>query len=108
MATIALTTVDDPWNYGVVSMKGNRILRFSEKPKEGKAESNLISTGIYILNPEVIDLVPKGKASLEKDVFTKLVKTGGLYGYTFHGQWFDVHTPKKYENALNGWKGVRQ
>jgi NDP-sugar pyrophosphorylase family protein len=106
MATIALTTVDDPYNYGVVSMKGNRIVRFSEKPVAGRAESNLISTGIYIINPEVIELVPKGRASLEKQVFTKLAKMGRLYGYTFHGQWFDVHTHEKYEKVLKEWKGV--
>lgn len=105
-ATIALTTVDDPWNYGVISLKGNKIVKFSEKPKKAKAETNLISTGIYLLEPGIIDLVPKGPASIEKDVFMKLADQGNLCGYSFSGQWFDIYTPDKYEKAIKGWQGI--
>jgi NDP-sugar pyrophosphorylase family protein len=105
-ATIALTTVDDPWNYGVISLRGNKIINFSEKPRKGKAETNLISTGIYIIEPEIIDIVPKGHASIENDVFVKLANQENLCGYTFSGQWFDIYTPDKYEKAIKGWKGI--
>jgi NDP-sugar pyrophosphorylase family protein len=104
MATIALTTVDDPWNYGVISLKGNKIVNFSEKPKKNRAETNLISTGIYILEPEIIDMIPPGPSSIEKEAFVKLANQGNLCGYTFSGQWFDIYTPEKYEKAIKAWQ----
>ena len=70
LATIALTTVDDPSSYGVARLDGSRIVEFLEKPTS--PASNLINAGFYILEPEVIDMIPKGFSMLEKDVFPKL------------------------------------
>lgn len=102
LATVALTTVDDPSRYGVAELKGNKIQRFVEKPKKGEAPSNLINSGIAILEPEVIDkYIPKrGKSMIEVDVYPKLAKNGELYGYPFTGQWFDTGTPEAYEKAI--------
>src|SRR3989338_786349 len=71
LATIALTTVTDPSQYGVARMSGTRILEFVEKPKKEEAPSNLITAGFYIMEPEVIDMVPDGFSMLEKDIFPK-------------------------------------
>src|SRR3989344_768317 len=60
LATIALTTTTDPSQYGVARMSGTRILEFVEKPKMEEAASNLINAGSYILEPEVIDMIPQG------------------------------------------------
>ncbi|MBN2566610.1 nucleotidyltransferase family protein [Candidatus Woesearchaeota archaeon] len=106
LATDALTTVEDPSMYGVARLKGNQILEFIEKPKRGTAPSNLINAGLYILEPEVIDYVPKGMASLERDVFPVLAKEGRLYGYAFDGQWFDTGTMERYERAIQEWKDI--
>ena len=57
VGTIALTQVDDPSHYGAARMEGDRIIEFVEKPKKGEEPSNLISTGYYILEPEVFDIV---------------------------------------------------
>jgi NDP-sugar pyrophosphorylase family protein len=106
-ATIALTTVDDPSSYGVAVLEGNRIVRFVEKPRKEDAPSRLINTGLYILEPKIIDLVPSsGSSSIEKDVFPKIAERGELYGYVFSGQWFDTGTPERYEKALREWRGV--
>ncbi|MBI4450752.1 NDP-sugar synthase, partial [Candidatus Woesearchaeota archaeon] len=102
-ATIALTTVDNPCAYGVARLKGNQIMEFIEKPKNCKP-SNLINAGLYVLEPSVIDLVPEGAASIERDVFPKLAQKGALYGYPFHGQWFDTGTPERYAQAEKMWK----
>ena len=60
LATVALTTVEDPSRYGVADLKGNKIIQFVEKPTKAKAPSNLINSGIAIMEPEVIDkYVPK-------------------------------------------------
>jgi len=104
MATIALTTVPDPSAYGVAKLQGGRILEFIEKPKN--PPSNLINSGLYILEPEVMDLVPDGFAMVEKDVFPKIAQMERLYGYSFSGQWFDTGSMERYAIALKEWKGV--
>src|SRR3989338_760336 len=80
LATLALTTVTDPSQYGVARMSGTRILEFVEKPKKEEAPSNLITAGFYIMEPEVIDMVPEGYSMLEKDIFPKLAREGKLRG----------------------------
>lgn len=106
LATIALTTVEDPSAYGVARMSGLRILEFVEKPKKEDAPSNFISSGFYLIEPEVLDMIPEGKAMLEKDVFPKLAKMGKLFGYPFSGQWFDTGTMERYETVIKEWKGI--
>ena len=101
LATIALTTVDDPSHYGVAKLDGSRILEFLEKPAH--PPSNLINAGFYILEPEVIDMIPQGFAMLEKDVFPKLAEEGKLTGYVFEGKWFDIGTPEIYARAMKDW-----
>lgn len=104
LATIALTPVEDPSRFGVVELKGDRILKFIEKPTSTK--SNLISAGVYILEPEVINYVPEGHAMMETDVFPKLAEEGKLYGYPSEGQWLDTGTHEAYERAIKEWKGI--
>jgi len=105
-ATIALASVQDPSAYGVAKLQGNRILDFIEKPKKGEAPSNLINSGIYIFEPELIDYIPEGFAMLEKDVFPKLAKEGKLYGYPFSGQWYNTGTLDLYDKAIKEWKDI--
>lgn len=107
LVTIALTTVSDPSHYGVVKLSGNKILQFIEKPKKEEAPSNLINSGFCIVEPEVIDMIPKGFVMLERDIFPKLAKMGRLYGYPFSGQWFDTGNFQRYKLALKKWKEIR-
>lgn len=106
IATIALTTVEDPSAYGVARLQGSQILEFVEKPKKEKAPSNLINSGLYIFEPSIINYIPEGKCMLEKDVFPKLAKDGKLFGYPFAGQWFDTGTMERYETAMKEWKDL--
>jgi len=98
LGTLGLKTTDTPEVYGVAVMQGSKILRFVEKPK--KFVSNLFSAGIYILEPEVIDLIPEGFAMVETDLFPKLAKQGKLAGYPFEGRWYDLGTFDRYEKAI--------
>jgi mannose-1-phosphate guanylyltransferase len=106
LATVALTSVEDTSRYGVVELKGSKIMRFVEKPKREDAPSNFVNAGMAIMEPEVIkEYVPKkGKAMVEYDVYPKLAEDGKLYGYTFSGQWFDTGTHEAYERAIMEWK----
>lgn len=106
LATLALTTVKDPSAYGVARLSGSKILEFVEKPKKEDAPSNLINSGFYMIEPEVLDMIPEGKSMLEHDVFPKLARSGKLFGYPFAGQWFDTGTMERYETVLKEWKGV--
>lgn len=108
MATIALTQMEDPSKYGVARIKGDRIFEFVEKPKKDDAPSNLISSGFYIIEPDVIKMMPKGMSMFEKDVFPRLAKEGRLFGYAFRGQWFDVGNMERYETAIKNWVDIEQ
>ncbi len=98
MATIALCLVEDPSRYGVAELDEHcRIKRFIEKPVEGTAPTNLINAGIYVLNPEVFDYIPRGRTvSMEREVFPKLAEKGQLYGHVMHGIWIDIGKPEEY------------
>lgn len=106
LVTIALTTVNDPTAYGVARLEGSRILEFVEKPKAKDAPSNLINSGFYIIEPEVLELIKPGFCMLEKDVFPELAKRKSLYGFPFSGQWFDTGNIERYERALKEWKDI--
>lgn len=101
VATIALTQVSDPTRYGSVELDWEgRITRFVEKPEYGKAPSNLINAGIYIMEPEIFDYIPDdGKVRIETEVFPKLAEEHKLYGFESHGFWLDIGEPQDYLGA---------
>ncbi|MBW2989315.1 NTP transferase domain-containing protein [Candidatus Woesearchaeota archaeon] len=107
LVTIALTSVDDPTRYGVAKLDGSRITEFVEKPKRSEAPSNLINSGFYIIEPEVIDMIPKDRfCMLEKEIFPKLADEGRVRGFPFSGQWFDTGNLERLERARKLWKGI--
>jgi len=107
VVTIALTFVEDPSAFGVVSLQGNHILQFVEKPKKEDAPSNYINSGYYILSPSVFDYLPgKNFAMVERDVFPKVAEDGKLLGYKDPGQWFDTGTLEQLEKVRKEWNGV--
>ncbi|MDI6810943.1 MAG: nucleotidyltransferase family protein, partial [archaeon] len=60
LVTIALTHVEDPWNYGIAQIEGNGCIeRFHEKPDKGECFSDLASTGIYVIDPKALEFVPE-------------------------------------------------
>ncbi|MFB6213206.1 MAG: sugar phosphate nucleotidyltransferase [Candidatus Nanohaloarchaea archaeon] len=87
VATMALTTVEDPSRYGVARLKGSRILGFEEKPEEGEEPSRLINAGSYLFDQEIFERLEED--SLE-EVFEKLASRGELSGYIYGGEWIDV------------------
>ena len=107
-ATIALTSVEDPSQYGVARMEGDKIIEFIEKPKKEEAPSNLINSGLYIIEPEVINLINEGFVMLEKSIFPKLAEENKLFGYAFKGQWFDTGNFARWEKAIKEWKGLKE
>jgi mannose-1-phosphate guanylyltransferase len=111
MATVI--TKEVPWDkvssYGVVvTDEDGRIKQFQEKPKQEEALSNFISTGIYIFEPEVIDLIPSG---VEFDIGSQLFPLLAEKGMPFYAQgrpfnWLDIGSVSDYwevlQNVLTG------
>ncbi|OBA27937.1 hypothetical protein HANVADRAFT_52028 [Hanseniaspora valbyensis NRRL Y-1626] len=95
--TIVATKVDEPSKYGVIVhdiATPNLIDRFVEKPVE--FVGNRINAGLYILNPEVIDLIELKPTSIEKETFPILVENKSLYSFDLEGYWMDVGQPKDF------------
>ena len=102
-ATIALTPVDDPTRYGLVQVgKGAKVERFVEKPKPDEIESlkiNTVNAGIYVLEPSILDLIPKDtNKSFEYDVFPEiLARELPFFAYVMKDEyWLDIGTPASY------------
>ena len=88
-ATMALTTTEETSNYGVVNLKGNKIVGFEEKPE--KASTKLINAGFYILEPEIIGRIERKeskKVEIEQ-IFEELADEDVLKGYVYEGEWHD-------------------
>ncbi|MCE3287240.1 MAG: Nucleotidyl transferase [Gaiellaceae bacterium] len=100
-ATILLTPVADPSRYGLVRTAADgRVETFLEKPRPEEIDTDLINAGLYVLEPEVLDLVPEGRAvSIEREVFPTLAAEGSVYGIALPGYWLDVGTPESYLQA---------
>jgi len=97
--TLALWKVDNPNRFGVVKFVNGEILEFQEKPPKGEELSNLINAGTYILEPEIINMIPANqKISIERDIYPKIVGNG-LYGMAFEGYFIDAGTPQSYLEA---------
>ncbi|MFA4661888.1 sugar phosphate nucleotidyltransferase [Pyrococcus kukulkanii] len=102
IATMALTKVEDPSHYGVAVLdEENRILYFKEKPKPEEAPSNLVNAGIYVFEPDIFDLIPKGKNyDFSLNLFPKMLDEGiPIYGFPFDEYWNDVGRPSTYLQA---------
>jgi mannose-1-phosphate guanylyltransferase len=97
IGTIALWEVENPEAFGIVALdQDGRVERFLEKPSRGEIFSKLINAGVYVLNEEVLELIPRGRAvSLEREVFPKAIERG-LYGMSFQGYWADAGTLDNY------------
>jgi mannose-1-phosphate guanylyltransferase len=96
-ATLALVPVEDPSAYGLVHLDENRAVRdFVEKPSSDRIDTNMISAGAYVLEREVLELVPPERnVSIEREVWPLLIGNG-LYGYPSQSYWLDIGTPARY------------
>ena len=100
-ASILLTPVADPSRYGLVRTAADgRVESFLEKPRPEEIDTDLINAGLYVLEPEVLALVPADRAvSIEREVFPRLAAEGAVYGVALPGYWLDVGTPESYLQA---------
>lgn len=102
LVTIGVKKVEDVSRFGVMLRdKSGFIKAFQEKPKPEEAISNEISTGIYVLEPEVFDYIPaSGIYGFGRQLFPKLVEAGlPVLGHEIEGHWSDIGTLQDLFNA---------
>jgi NDP-sugar pyrophosphorylase family protein len=98
--TIGLYPVEDVTRFGIAQLDGQRIVRFIEKPSVQEAPSNLNNAGLYIMEPSVLEILPGGPCSIEKDCFEQLCgPEGRVFAYRHHGQWYPTDDMGKYCHA---------
>lgn len=102
LATIFMKEVDSPENFGVIKTNRNgEVVRFYEKPNKKKLFSNMVNTGIYVLEPEIFHYLPKDiPIDFSKNVFPKLLREKKpLYGFHAEGYWSDVGCLSSYRQT---------
>jgi len=99
LATMVLTRVNNPLSFGVViTDEQNRVSRFLEKPTWGEVFSDTINTGVYILDPGILERIPKGvSVDFSKEIFPRLLEEGHPpAAYLAQGYWKDVGNTVEY------------
>src|SRR5436190_20964165 len=100
--TLTLYHVPNPLEYGVVITDNDgRITKFLEKPSWGEVFSDTINTGIYVIEPRVLERYKVGESfDFSKDLFPQLLADGEpLFGYIASGYWTDVGSIPEYARA---------
>src|SRR5215204_3329290 len=114
MATIVLTSVEDPTAYGLVEVDHEMLVhRFIEKPAADEVTTNLVNAGVYVLEPEVLAMIPAGReVSIEREIFPELQESGRLRAHITSSYWRDIGTPRSYlaasHDVLSGAVGARE
>jgi mannose-1-phosphate guanylyltransferase/phosphomannomutase len=101
--TMVLKQVDDPREYGVVTIDAEgRIREYIEKPKNELTSSRTINTGIYVLEPEILDYMPPCEiCDFSYDIFPALLRDNrSIFGYLAEGYWCDMGTLPSYLQAM--------
>ncbi len=99
LATIILSKVDVPLEYGVVlTDSSGKVTGFVEKPSWGELFSDTVNTGTYILEPEILNYIEANKnTDFSRDIFPLLVSHNkNLYGYVSQEYWCDIGDIRSY------------
>ncbi|MDB5057350.1 MAG: nucleotidyl transferase [Chloroflexi bacterium] len=102
MATLTLARVSNPLEYGVVITNDDGTVRqFLEKPSWSEVFSDTVNTGIYVLEPKVLNYCPTSQSfDFSQDLFPILMRNGDpIYGHVAEGYWCDVGNLEEYARA---------
>ena len=100
--TISLSTTDNPTEVGIVGLDDDgNVTKFKEKPKPEEVFSNVLNTGVYVINKKVLQYIPKDTMyDISKELFPFIMEKGyKIHGYKEPGHWMDVGRPKDYLEA---------
>jgi D-glycero-alpha-D-manno-heptose 1-phosphate guanylyltransferase len=95
--SMAVRKVPNAARYGTVQLDArNRVIGFIEKSENHGP--GLVNGGVYIFQRAVLQQVPDGPASLEKEIFPNLLRSG-VYALEQSGMFIDIGTPEDYARA---------
>ncbi|GCE22070.1 nucleotidyltransferase family protein [Dictyobacter kobayashii] len=106
MASVVLCPHEVSIGLGLVEIneKDDSVTGYTEKP----TFSYLVSSGIYVLNPGVIDYIPQGEFIGMPTLFQRLLADNKhIHSYQFHGEWFDIGTIEQYMKAEEAFQRYR-
>jgi NDP-sugar pyrophosphorylase family protein len=97
LMSMAVCRVEDASRYGTVQIdRHSRVIGFGEKT--GDHVPGLVNAGVYIFNRQILEHIPEGPCSLERDVFPKILGQG-VYAVEQKGMFIDIGTPEDYARA---------
>lgn len=97
LMSMAVRRVPDAARYGTVQLDAHdRIVAFTEKT--GAQAPGIVNGGVYVFNRAILEHIAQGPASLERDVFPRLLERG-VYAFEQHGMFIDIGTPEDYARA---------
>ncbi|MGE7885865.1 sugar phosphate nucleotidyltransferase [Bacillus cereus] len=101
MVTMFVKEVENPLSFGLVVMnKDQEVTRYIEKPGWNEVVSNIVNTGIYIMEPEIFSYIPPRQFfDFSHDVFPLLANKNVLFAYLSEGYWLDIGTFNQYRQA---------
>ena len=106
MISMAVRRVPEATRYGTVQLDANsRVIGFCEK--SGAQIPGLVNGGVYVFDRAILQHIPDGPASLEKDVFPRLLQHR-VYAFEQHGMFIDIGTPEDYARAQTLGPSLRQ
>lgn len=109
--TLALYESCEPWTGGVVETdESGRVISLVEKPEKDFCRSNTISSGIFILDPLVLDLIPDHTFSdFGRDIFPEVIRKGiPFYAVKSNVYIQDIGTPERYQKAQEDFSQWRE
>ncbi len=101
--TMATRRVDDPTKYGIALLDDDgRVRRFLEKPSWGEVFSDIINMGIYVIEPEAMELIPSGREyDFSKNLIPEMLRRGmEVYGWRADQYyWSDIGNFRQYKET---------
>ena len=99
LATV--TAVKPPGRYGVLSMQGEKVMGFAEKPV---GKSGFINGGFFVMSPKVVDYIDGDRSLLEQEPLQKLARDQQLAAYKHSGFWQPMDTLRDKSQLENMWQ----
>jgi NDP-sugar pyrophosphorylase family protein len=101
-ATMCVREYDIEVPYGVVNISKENIISIKEKP----IHNFFVNAGIYLLEPECVDMVPNGEFYDMPELFEKLIKAKEkTISFPLKEYWIDIGRIADYKKANSEYSG---
>jgi NDP-sugar pyrophosphorylase family protein len=106
MATLVAIRSPNDKRFGTILSEANgRVIRFEEKAERGSG--GLVNAGVYVFSRKILDLIPDGPTSLEKDVLPRILPLG-VFALEQEGEFIDIGTPRDYARAQSMYERLKK